>query len=140
MPLPTNTQLIRRAHRAAKERHLTKCMIVGSVGSALATPAGHIFVGANIDACCGIGFCAESSAIAAMVTAGGARIARIVAVSKKGRVLPPCGRCRELLVELDNANLTTQVLIAPNRRVTLDSLLPHRWIRHHLPRRSSHRA
>jgi len=47
--------------------------------------------------------CAEYAAIGAMVTEGATRIATIVAVSGKKRViLPPCGKCRQLISEFGN--------------------------------------
>jgi cytidine deaminase len=75
-----------------------------------------------------MGFCAEHSAAAAMVTAGEAHIARVVAVwaDERGRVwrVPPCGRCREFLSQLDEQNLEATVLLEVGR-VSLDALLPH---------------
>ncbi|MCU9602113.1 hypothetical protein OEV75_13000 [Caldibacillus kokeshiiformis] len=49
---------------------------------------------------CSIGFCAEHSAITAMVTAGERKIAKIVAVYEDGSILPPCGRCREFISQI----------------------------------------
>jgi cytidine deaminase len=80
----------------------------------------------------GTGFCAEHSAIAAMVTAGEYRIKRIVAVCKDDAgatyVLPPCGRCRELMRQIDPANLDADVVLAADKAVKLRELLPyHEW-------------
>ncbi len=47
---------------------------IGDVGCALVTDTGNIFLGVCIDIGSGMGFCAEHSAIAAMVTAGECRI------------------------------------------------------------------
>lgn len=54
--------------------------LFGDVGCALRTDRGNEYLGVCIDTGSGTGFCAEHSAIAAMVTAGETRIARIVAV------------------------------------------------------------
>ena len=54
--------------------------LFGDVGSVLTTPSGSLYRGVCIDTGSGTGFCAEHSAIAAMVTAGEYRIERIVAV------------------------------------------------------------
>jgi cytidine deaminase len=105
----------------------------GFVGAALVTSRGSIFTGVNLDFYCGIGFCAEHSAVAEMVKAGETRIAKIVAVatSKEGDligVLPPCGRCRELIYQVDTANLDTDVIIdQTGQRNSLRQLLPHSW-------------
>ncbi len=113
-------------HRGPGDRHF------GGVGSCLVTVAGNVYVGVDIDTASGTGFCAEHSAIAAMVTAGEYRIERIVAVWRDERsrlyVLPPCGRCRELLRQIDLANLDTEVILGADRRRRLRELLPeHEW-------------
>jgi cytidine deaminase len=64
-----------------------------------------------------------------MVTAGEYRIARVAAVWRddSGRlyVLPPCGRCREFIRQIDDANMGTAVVLGPDRSVELRDLLPH---------------
>ncbi len=63
-----------------------------------------------------------------MVTAGEYRIARIVAVwrDENGRllVLPPCGRCREFIRQIDPGNLDTEIILGVERGVPLRDLLP----------------
>ena len=63
-----------------------------------------------------------------MVTAGEYQIARIVAVwrDEQGRlyVLPPCGRCREFIHQIDPANLNTEVILGLDRSALLRDLLP----------------
>ncbi|MBI4556625.1 MAG: cytidine deaminase [Candidatus Hydrogenedentes bacterium] len=100
---------------------------IGGVGSALRTFDGGIFTGACIDCGCGIGFCAEHSAIAEMLKHRVTRIAAIVAVNWRGEILPPCGRCRELMQQIDGGNRETQILIASGTVVSLSELLPFPW-------------
>lgn len=63
-----------------------------------------------------------------MVTAGEYRIASIVAVwrSDEGvlHVVPPCGRCRELIRQVDPSNLDAQVILGPTATASLRELLP----------------
>ncbi len=106
--------------------------LCGDVAAVLVTDQGDHFSGVCIDTGSGTGFCAEASAIGAMVTAGQYRIASIVAVwrSEEGRlhVLPPCGRCREFIRQMHPANLTTQVVLSDGRTAELRELLPaHEW-------------
>lgn len=90
--------------------------------------AGHLYGGVCIDTGSGTGFCAEHAAIASMVTAGEYRIIRVVAVwrADDGRlfVLPPCGRCREFIKQIDPTNLDAQVILGRERRIALRDLLP----------------
>ena len=98
-----------------------------SVACALHTSSGHIYTGVNMDLTCGIGFCAEHSAVARMLEARETRIEAIVAVWDNGHIFPPCGRCREMLLQVNAANLGTRVLLAPLEVRTLAELMPFRW-------------
>ena len=105
------------------------------------TQAGNVFTGVCIDAPSGLGFCAEHTAIAAMITAGERRIARIVAVWREGEgadtyVLSPCGRCRQFIYQTDKGNLDTEVVLGPDRTAPLRELLPlHDWFQKNLGKR-----
>jgi cytidine deaminase len=92
----TNQELIQKAKDVAKFHKASNNVRIGEVGSALLTNKNNIYVGVSIDACSGIGFCGEHSAIASMVTNKEYIIKKIVAVTSNGKILPPCGRCREL--------------------------------------------
>jgi cytidine deaminase len=99
----------------------------GGVGSALVTAAGHVFTGVCIDTGCSMGFCAEHAAVAEMLKAHEAEVRLIVAVDAHGQVLPPCGRCRELLWQVSDANRrSTIVVLGPDLTKRLDELLPDR--------------
>ncbi len=122
-----NAQLMEKAREVLHQRQLSEECTAGEVAAALVTAAGNVYVGVSISAACGIGFCAEHSAVAQMVTQGESRIAKIVAISSDGRALPPCGRCRELLYQIDRGNVETEVVLAPDRVMRLRELLPERW-------------
>jgi cytidine deaminase len=106
--------------------------LFGDVGCSLVTLSGNSYSGVCIDTGSGTGFCAEHAAIAAMVTAGEHRIDKIVAVWRDGEgrlhVLPPCGRCREFIRQVDPENLNTTVILGREETATLAELLPrHDW-------------
>ena len=65
----------------------------GSVAAALISSKGNIYTGICVSVRCGIGFCAEHSAIAEMLKQRECEISAIVAVNAKS-ILPPCGPCR----------------------------------------------
>ena len=100
--------------------------LMGYVGAALVTEAGNVYTGVVLNLEVGIGFCAESSAVSAMVGQGETRIARMCAATADGQVLPPCGRCRELLYQIDPANLDTGIA-TPDGVRPLRTLLPDPW-------------
>jgi len=122
----SNLQLIEKAKTVLHPRKLSNDNTAGDVACALLSSAGNIYLGVCIDIGSGIGFCAEHSAIAAMITAGESRIAKIVAVWGDGVILPPCGRCREFMYQIDSTNyLNTEVILGENSAVKLKELLPH---------------
>ncbi len=124
----TNEELIRKAQAVVNPRKIAHGLSVGDVGCALLTDTGNLHVGVCIDAVAGIGFCAEHSAIASMVTHGEQSIRKIVAVLGDGTILPPCGRCREIMHQLDSGNMDrTEVLLGSGKVVKLRDLLPHPW-------------
>jgi len=123
----TNQELIKKAAAVAKQHKLSRSVFSGDVGCALVTDKNHIYIGVSIVADCGIGFCAEHSAIATMITNHENKIKKIVAISYKGHVLPPCGRCRELLYQINEKNLNTEVIVDKNKTKKLKSLLPEIW-------------
>ena len=101
---------------------------LGYVGAAIETHAGNIYTGVNLALLCGIGFCAEHSAAAVMIQAGETQVKTMVAVTHDGKVLPPCGRCRELIYQLNKDNLQAQVIIDEvGKSVSLKELLPEIW-------------
>lgn len=119
--------LIAAARAVLAPRRLSPVVEVAGVGAALRTATGRIFRGVCIDAASGIGFCAEHAAVAAMITEGESRIEAIVAVDWDGTVLQPCGRCRELVVQIDPGNAQTRVILPSGARPMAD-LLPDHWL------------
>ncbi len=121
-----NEELIRKARSVVNVRKITHGFTIGDVGAALVSEQGNVYVGVCMDVASGIGFCAEHAAIAAMITGGEQRIAKIVAVLEDGTILSPCGRCRELMRQIDPRNLDeTEVILDRDRVVKLRELLPH---------------
>lgn len=110
-----------------KTINLKKNGKAGHVACALETVSGIVYTGICIDVPCSIGICAEQAAIAEMLKHGETKIKRIVAVYEDGSILSPCGRCRELISQLDLDNENTVVAINNDQKVTLKELLPERW-------------
>lgn len=123
----SNEELIEKAKSVLKPRKIKHGFTVGDVGCALITDKGNVYLGVCIDAASGMGFCAEHSAIAAMVTHGEHIIKKIVAVVENGTPIPPCGRCREFMHQIHEDNLETEVIIEKNKSVKLKNLLPFTW-------------
>ena len=119
------TELYQAALEVLQPRRISPDVEAGRVAAALVTDQGNVYRGVCIDTACSMGFCAEHAAIAAMLTAGENRVEKIVAVNWDKHILPPCGRCREFLLQLGNPE--TLVLVAENTAVPVKDLLPYAW-------------
>jgi cytidine deaminase len=123
----TMLALIAAAQAECGKFPLSEEFSAGAVAAAIRTAQGNIYTGICIDLACGLGFCAEVAAIAAMLQRRETQIAAVVAVSRR-RILPPCGRCRETMAQIDVRNLDCQVVVGANKVVTLRELLPEHWL------------
>jgi cytidine deaminase len=98
------------------------------VGAAVLDEQGRIHAGCNVEnASYPQGWCAEASALAAMVSAGGRRVCAVAVVAVSRIPTTPCGGCRQKLAEF--ARDDCAVFVAGprglQRRFTLGELLPH---------------
>jgi cytidine deaminase len=109
------------AERAEEGRH--------HVAAAVITQAGAFHLGLNLES--GLGraaICAESVAIGMARTADRqARIAFSVAVNRRGLVIPPCGLCRELLIDYGAEARVAVPGGADWLALPLAELLPHAY-------------
>jgi len=119
--------LVKIARELVGEFDLAHHSTAGAVGAALVTPSGNVYTGVCLHLSCGIGFCAEHAAVAEMLKHRETRIKEIVAVNRDG-IITPCGRCRELLVQVDEANRATRVMVDETTRLPLSELLPLHWL------------
>ena len=98
-----------------------------TVAAAVIDERGAVHLGVNVEnAAYPVGTCAEQSAIAAMVTAGGRSIGTVLIAAGSDAVVQPCGACRQRIAEF--ANATCQIVSVQGgqatRRTPFWSLLP----------------
>ncbi len=118
-------QLVAEAKKWVGDFKLSKDFITaGAVAAALITKTGNIYTGICLDMACGIGFCAEHSAIAEMLKHHESEINMIVAITEN-QILPPCGRCRELMMQINSKNSKTKIGLPKNKIKLLEELLPN---------------
>jgi cytidine deaminase len=97
------------------------------VGAALVGADGGVFAGCNVEnSAYPAGICAERSALAAAVAAGTRRFALLVIVTEADEPTPPCGMCRQALVEFaPNLEIVTYTTHGGEAEWSLAALLPH---------------
>jgi cytidine deaminase len=97
------------------------------VGAAVRTDTGRIFAGCNVEnAAYPQGWCAEASAIAAMVTAGERVIVEVITISDGKKMGTCCGGCRQKIREFAALDTPIHSCGPEGLRAsfTLDGLLP----------------
>ena len=97
------------------------------VGAAIRAENGKIYKGANIENLAfPQGWCAECTAIGAMIMGGAKRIVEIAVIAEKMALCPPCGGCRQKIAEF--ADRDTRIYLCDEvgvkKTMTLDELLP----------------
>ena len=98
-----------------------------AVGAAVLDEQGRIHAGCNVEnAAYPQGWCAETSALAHLVVAGGSRVLAAVVVGVADTPVTPCGGCRQKLREFaaDDAPVWTADMNGITARFTLGQLLP----------------
>lgn len=103
----------------------------GGVAAAILSSSGKIYTGVCVDTCSTLGICAERNAIFNMITNGEQEIERVLAIMSNGKSGPPCGACRELMVQLMPGryqNIQVLIDLETEEIVTLDELTPKWWI------------
>ena len=124
----TDHELIKRAGSTVSRVHTKEFgnVIAAHVGAALLTRKGNIYTGVNMECKCDIGSCAEHHAIAEMIKHDEHDIKCIVAVDMHGYIVPPCGRCRELMYQVTHDS-SLEIIVQKDKKVTLKQLLPKIW-------------
>jgi len=97
------------------------------VGAAVRGRSGRIYAGCNVEnAAYPQGWCAETSALAAMVLAGERELTEAAVIADSSNVVTPCGGCRQKLREFGRPELPIHLcdLNGLRHSVSLDELLP----------------
>lgn len=106
-----------------------------SVGAALLDEHGVIHSGCNVEnAAYPQGWCAETSALSALVMSGARRVRGVLVVGTGGAWITPCGGCRQKLREFCDPDTT---IVSANLEAIgpvhcMEQLLPHSFGPDHL--------
>lgn len=122
-------EMYNRAKQVQDSRVISPFVDAGGVAAAVLTANNNIFVGVCIDTSSSLGMCAERNAIANMITNGENKITKVLAIMSDGKVGPPCGACREFMMQLDKDSKYIDVLMNYETLeiVKLGTLCPDWW-------------
>ena len=92
------------------------------VGAAALVDDHRLVAGCNVEnVSYGLGLCAECAVVCALYSSGGGRLIALSCVDEAGRLLMPCGRCRQVLLEHGGPGLLIDHPLGPR---PLADLLP----------------
>lgn len=117
-------KLLKTAREVQKFRKLDYDNYAGYVGCAMLGANGKIYTGIDIGVTCGIGFCAEHTCISQMIMDGETKVLAMCAVGNN-TFFPPCGRCRELLSQVNRENKDCEIILGYDDVKKLSDLLPY---------------
>ncbi|MCI9144989.1 MAG: cytidine deaminase [Eubacterium sp.] len=115
------------AKTVVNPKKISEQMCSGGVGAAVVSKKGNIYTGVCIDTDCSLGMCAERNALSTMITNGEYEIKMVAAVNKKGQVLPPCGACREFMMQLKKSSDIEVFVDNDGTMVKLKDLMPYSY-------------
>lgn len=111
-------ELRRRAVEVAARAHAPYSGF--RVGAAGYTGSGQILAACNVEnASYGLTLCAECGLVSAVHAAGAGQLVAVVVVTEDGSPCPPCGRCRQLLLEQGGPDLLVDGDGTPRRMADL---------------------
>jgi cytidine deaminase len=124
--LDLDRELIEAAKKTVERLHVPDRH---EVGAALRTSSGRIYTGIHIEAAVGYAdVCGEVSAICSAVNNGEHDLDTIVAIRGDGkgsyRILSPCGRCREMIADMNREAWVIVGTFDNPYRVAISELLP----------------
>ena len=119
--------LYEEACKLQGEVKISKFLKIKGAASALLTSKGNLYSGVSLANSCATGMCAERNAISTMLTNGETEIAKIVTVKDNGKIISPCGVCRECMRQLGNYSKDIEVMVADNKIKRLSELTSDWW-------------
>ena len=122
--------LVKEAINVLNPRTVSHFITAGQVSAAIMTESGNVYTGVCLDTACTLGICAERNAIHTMITHGESKIEKIVCIMSDGLIGgPPCGACRELIMQLDKDAKNIEILLNRGTYETkkMEDLVPDWW-------------
>jgi cytidine deaminase len=97
-----------------------------SVGAALLTKSGHVFVGCNVENISyRLTMCAEQAAVAAAIAEGELDFVAVAVVADSREPIVPCGACRQVLAEFNpKMEVVISSINGSTETLPLNELLP----------------
>ena len=87
------------------------------------------YVGQSLVATCGLGYCAEQAAISQMINDGETKIESLLVIDKFNNILTPCGKCCEMITQINDENYECTIMLENDERLLLRDIYRIDWKR-----------
>ena len=122
-----NHELISLAKQKMKPKRVNSRIKVSDAVCVAISAKGNVYYAYSLRASCGLGGCAEQFLIAEMLKNDEYHISKLVVLDELGNLLPPCGRCCELITQLAPENKETQIVLSDTQSITLNKIFCLDW-------------
>ena len=123
-----NEMIVRAKDIQSRVDYNNEFLDIGGVVASVLGGNGKIYTGVCVDTSCGMGFCAERSAIATMLSDGEYKIKKVLCLGENGNLMMPCGVCREFMMQLDkNGEVEILKELEGFKTIQLKELMPNWW-------------
>ncbi len=122
---PIIAKMISKSHNALRYAYAPYSQF--TVACCICTDKDNLYTGINVEnSSYGLTLCAETSAIASMVSSGERRIKSMVVLAGTNELCSPCGACRQRIHEFSTPDTTIHLCNKETilRSVTINDLLP----------------
>ena len=123
----TYAEMYEIAKSKLNPRKLNKHAKICDAVAVIEAASGKVYVGVSLVATCGVGYCAEQAALSQMLNDGETVVSKILVLEKCGAILTPCGRCVELLTQVDMNNRNALIFTEQGKSLFLKDLFPYDW-------------
>jgi len=136
-PVPLSSAVLEQLWAAARTAYARAYAPYSryAVGAAIVDEHGQVHAGCNVEnAAYPQGWCAEASALGALVLSGARQVRGVLVVGTGGAWITPCGGCRQKLREFGEPDMpiVSATVEALGPVYSLEQLLPHSFGPDHL--------
>ena len=122
-----NNELISLAKQKIRPKKINSRIKLAEAVCVALSLKGNVYYAYSLQASCGLGCCAEQFVIGEMLKNDEYIISKLVVLDKLGNILPPCGKCCELITQISSENKKTQVVLAETQSIELNKVFPIDW-------------
>ena len=122
-----NYELLTLAKQKIKPRRINSRIKVSDAVCVAVSLKGNVYYSYSMRASCGLSCCAEQLVIGEMLKNDEYIISKLVVLDELGNILPPCGKCCELITQLASENKKARIVLSDTQSIELNKIFPIDW-------------